>query len=142
MATLMRRTGDPFFNSFLEDFFDDRGFTQGGTKMSMPAVNIHEDQDNFRIEVAAPGFDKKDFKINIENEVLTISSEKQFEDSKEGETSSRREFAYGAFQRSFTLPKSVDSDKIKAKYENGVLNISIPKKEESKAKPPKRIDIS
>ena len=109
---------------------------------SLCLVNIHEDQDNFRIEVAAPGFDKKDFNINIENEVLTISSEKQFEDSKEGETSSRREFAYGAFQRSFTLPKSVDSDKIKANYENGVLNISIPKKEESKAKPPKRIDIS
>lgn len=142
MAPLMRRTTNPTFNNFLEDFFDDRGWMPAGRNLTMPAVNVLENSDHFRIEVAAPGFDKKDFNINVENDVLTISSEKQFEEEKEGESTSRREFSYGAFQRSFTLPKTVDSDKIKANYENGVLKISIPKREESKAKPPRKIDIS
>lgn len=140
--TLMRRTGFPTLSDFLEDFWDDRGLTTSRTNLSMPAVNVSETDDQFRIDVAAPGFDKGDFNINIENNVLTISSEKQIENKKEEETLSRREFMYGAFQRSFNLPASVDADKIKAKYDNGVLKINIPKREEAKSKPPKRIDIS
>lgn len=143
MAPLMRRTSNPTFSAFLEDFFDDRGMIPGTTtSMSMPAINVWENAENFRIDVAAPGFNKEDFNINVENDVLTISSEKQIEEPRDGETVSRREYSYGAFQRSFTLPKTVDSDKINANYENGVLKISIPKREEAKAKPPRRIDIS
>ena len=142
MAQLMRRMNNPLFNNFLEDFFDDRWLSPANSHFTMPAVNISENSDIFKIEVAAPGFNKEDFNLNVENDVLTISSEKQHEEEKEGENTSRREFLYGAFQRSFTLPKTVDSDKIKANYENGVLKIAIPKKEESKVKPPRKINIS
>ena len=142
MATLMRRQSNPVFSDLLEDFFNERAWTPGRTSLTMPAVNIVEDADNFRIEMAAPGFNKEDFNLNVENEVLTISSEKQTEEVKEGENAGRREFTYGAFSRSFSLPNTVDADKIKANYENGVLKINIPKREESKAKPPRKIDIS
>ena len=139
--TLMRRSNQPTLSDLLEDFWDTRSLSTGRDPMSMPAVNVCEEKDQFRIDVAAPGFNKEDFNLNVENNVLTISSEKQIEDKKEGENVSRREFSYGAFQRTFTLPASVDADKIKAKYDKGVLAINIPKKEEAKAKPPKRIDI-
>ena len=86
--------------------------------------------------------EKADFKINLENNVLTISSEKQEEQKEEQDKYTRREFAYRAFQRSFTLPDSADSEKIEAKYENGVLQVNIPKKEEAKPQPPKLIEIS
>lgn len=143
MAALIRRSTFPTGLDFLENFFDDRGQVAGRQNISMPAVNVLERDDEFIIDVAAPGFEKNDFNINIDNNVLTISSEKQFEDEKkEGETISRREFSYGAFQRSFDLPVTVEADKIKAKYDNGVLKINIPKKEEAKAKAPRRIDIS
>lgn len=143
MATLMRRSNNPSLLDFLEDFWDDRGLVANRQNISMPAVNVSELDNEFRIDVAAPGFDKKDFNINVENNVLTISSEKQIEETdKEGETVSRREFSYGAFQRSFNLPVSADADKINAKYENGVLKVHIPKREEAKAKAPRRIDIS
>lgn len=142
MSPLIRRSTMPGFSDFLEDFWDDRTLARGRSNLSMPAVNVSERPDHFMIEVAAPGFDKKDFNINVENDVLTISSEKQIEDEKEDENVSRREFSYGAFQRSFTLPVTVEADKIKANYENGVLKINIPKKEEAQARPPRRIDIS
>ena len=96
--------------------------------MTVPAVNIREDNDRFWVEVAVPGKQKEDFKIKVENNSLTISSEETEETPQEGRFS-RREFRYNSFSRSFTLPKSADPDKISAKYENGVLNILIPKKE-------------
>jgi len=93
--------------------------------------------------MAAPGMNKEDFKVELDGNVLTISSEKQNENEvKDGERYSRREFSYQSFQRSFQLPKEVvDADKIEAKYENGVLKLVVPKKEEAKPRPPKTIQI-
>lgn len=93
--------------------------------------------------MAAPGMKKGDFKINVDNSLLTISSQKQEEQKEgEGEKYTRREFAYQAFTRSFTLPNSADADKISASYNDGILTVTIPKKEEAKPKPPKSIEIS
>jgi len=132
--------------SFFDEFFGkelNSGLFEDRANMSVPAVNVLEDPDNFKIEVAAPGLDKKDFKIDLDNNVLTISSEKEYkhEDEKDGNYM-RREFAYASFKRSFTLPESVDAEKIKANYQEGLLYINIPKREEAKQKPPRQISIS
>lgn len=132
--------------SFFEDFFGKDlmpDLFEDHANMSVPAVNVLEDADNFKIELAAPGMEKKDFKIDLDNNILTISSEKEYkhEDEKDGKFM-RREFGYASFKRSFTLPESVDADKIKANYKDGLLHISIPKREEAKQKPPKQISIS
>jgi len=105
-------------------------------------VNIKENPDEFKVEVAAPGFDKGDFKLELNHDVLTISSEKQMENEiKDDEHFSKREFSYQSFTRSFTLPNIADSERIDANYENGILKVSIPKKEESKPKPSRMIEI-
>ena len=111
---------------------------------SMPAVNIKETPENFLVEMAAPGMEKKDFKIELDGTALTISSEKQDErEEKDGESYNRKEFSYQSFYRTFHLPKEVvDADKINAKYENGLLRLVIPKREEAKQKPARLIDIS
>ena len=134
--------------SFFDDVFSrdlwNWGMTNNSsTNTTIPLVNIKEDNDNFLVEMAAPGMEKNDFKVELDGNLLTITSEKQNENEvKEGERYSRREFSYQSFQRSFQLPKEVvDADKIEAKYENGVLRLSIPKKEEAKPRPPKMIQI-
>lgn len=132
---------DDFFN---RDLFDWRqsNFSSSGT--TVPAVNIKETKEDFVVEMAAPGLKKEDFKIELENNLLTISSEKSSEqEEKEDNRYSKKEYSYESFQRSFTLPKEVvDSDKIQARYENGLLHLVIPKKEEAKQKPPRMIQIS
>lgn len=111
---------------------------------SIPAVNIMETEESFNVEVAAPGMTKDDFNIELDNDVLTISSENK----KESETSdkegrfTRKEFSYNSFKRAFSLPDSVDSTKISASYNNGVLEIALPKKEEAKVQAKRLIDIS
>jgi HSP20 family protein len=112
------------------------------TGISTPAVNVIETGDDFRIEVAAPGLEKKDFNIDLDGRMLTISSEKEFNKEEKEERFMRREFGYTRFSRSFSLPELVDVDKIKATHKNGILNISIPKMEQAKQKPPKQIAIS
>nr|WP_321451350.1 Hsp20/alpha crystallin family protein [uncultured Carboxylicivirga sp.] len=109
--------------------------------VSIPAVNVKENKNQFDIEVAAPGMEKKDFKLDIDHNVLTISSEKLLKKEDESEKFTRREFSYTSFYRSFTLPNSVYEDGIKASYKDGILNIRIPKKEEAKDKGPKHIEI-
>ena len=130
---------DNFFNNDLFNW--ESNFANTGN--SMPAVNIKETGDSFLVEMAAPGMEKKDFKIELDGNALTISSEKQNEsEEKEGENYSRKEFNYQSFYRTFHLPKEVvNSDKIKAKYENGLLRLEIPKREEAKQKPVRLIDI-
>lgn len=131
---------DNFFGRDMEELL---GFGHGHTKNTMPAVNIRETNDHFNIEVAAPGMKKEDFMIEVENDSLTISSEVENnheENDKEGRYT-RKEFSYSAFKRSFTLPQTVDSEKINASYTDGMLTISIPKKEEAKEKPARRIDV-
>ena len=114
------------------------------TNTTIPAVNIKETGDSFEVEVAAPGMTKNDFKIELDNNTLTISSEKENNyEQKEGERYTRQEFSYQSFQRTFQLPKEVvDADKIQARYENGLLHLVIPKKEEAKQRPPRMIQIS
>ncbi len=107
----------------------------------IPAVNIKEENDKFVLEMAAPGLKKDDFNINLDNYVLTISSEKKEETKDDKDNYTRREFLYTSFSRSFTLPKTVDIDKIKADYKNGILTVTLPKKEEE-AKLTKQIKIS
>jgi HSP20 family protein len=138
---LMRLANSFFPNSFrgLDDkFFDD--FLEQGK--SLPAVNVVEDKEKFRIEVAAPGLKKEDFKLNVDNGILTISSEKRQENEIKEENYAKREFQYSSFSRSFTLPNSVDSEMISASYTDGILNIQIPKREEAKQKEPKQIQIA
>ncbi len=126
---------DDFLNTDIaRDFFSN--------ERSTPAVNVSEDENKFDIQVAAPGLDKKDFKVNVENNVLTISSEKEDKNEDEGKNFMRKEFSFTAFSRSFTLPDNVDEEKIKASHKDGVLNVEIPKTEKAKSKPGREIKIS
>lgn len=128
-----------FDRLFNNDMFS-RDFSE--TNTTLPSVNIKENEDKFGVEVAVPGFSKNDFNIELNNNELTISSEKKEEnEEKEGERYTRREFSYQSFRRSFTLPNTVDGDKISAQYKDGVLHVDIPKREEAKPKPPKQIAI-
>ena len=111
--------------------------------VTIPAVNIKEGAEEFEVNIAAPGLTKSDFKIELNNDLLTISSEKKDEkEVRNGEQFTRKEFSYQSFTRSFTLPHSVDGENIGAKYENGILNLVIPKKEEAKPKAPKQIAVA
>jgi HSP20 family protein len=130
---------DRFFDN---ELFDWSNKNYSNTNTTLPSVNIKEDDDGFEVEMAAPGFNKEDFKIELNNSVLSVSSEKEVKnETKEGQQFTRKEFSYQSFSRSFTLPNIVEGDKISAKYENGLLVISIPKKEEAKPQPAKQIEI-
>jgi HSP20 family protein len=147
MSIIKRNEDYPLWPKFFNDFFDKdwmdfttRNFSE--TNTTLPSINIKEDKEQFEVEMAAPGLEKDDFKINLDNNVLTISSEKKIEnETKSEEKFTRREFSYQSFCRSFTLPRYVESEDIKAKYENGILKVTIPKKEEAKPKPVKQIEI-
>lgn len=129
-------TDELFGKDMMKDLFDFK------TVSGIPAVNITEGKENFTIEVAAPGLNKENFKINIENNLLTISSEKKNEKEDKEKNYVRREFSYSSFKRSFVLPDMVQSDGIKASHKDGILMVEIPKKEEAKEKPPREIQIS
>ena len=123
-----------FFDSDFNEFF--------GRRFSDPAANIIENPDSFQLDLAAPGMKKDDFKIHLENNILTVSSEVEDEKKEEGKNYSRKEFYYGSFSRSFTLPKIVDLEKIQADYADGILKVVLPKKEEAKLEIRKEIKIS
>lgn len=128
------------FGRDMNDFFN----TSSPWVSNVPAVNVVEHADGFRIEVAAPGLKKENFKLNLNHNNLTISAsqESQKEElDKSNEKYTRREFSYSSFQRTFTLPTSVDADKIQAAYTDGILKIDLPKREEAKVKPPRQIEI-
>ena len=134
-----------FFNDFFSRDLWNWGLeNNSSTNTTIPAINVKETNDNFEVEVAAPGMTKKDFKVELNGNMLTISSEKQNEwQENENEKYTRREFSYQSFQRTFQLPKDVvDEDKIQAKYENGLLHLTIPKKEHAKQRPPRMIEIA
>jgi HSP20 family protein len=100
--------------------------------VNVPAVNITERKDDYLVSLAAPGLKKEDFKIDVEGNLLTISSEKEEENEEKEEKYTRQEYSYSSFERSFTLPNEVDKDKIDAHYQDGVLELVLPKKEEAK----------
>jgi len=125
-----------FLDFNANNLFNDRLWLK---KMNQPALNIKETTDEFEIELAAPGYNKKDFEVTIDNGCLNISAKK--EESKD-ENYSRKEFSYSSFERSLQLPDSISDEKIKAKYDNGILKFSLAKKEEAKKQKPKVIEIS
>ena len=129
------------YNGFdLNNFFRTSN-SMNEVNRNYPAVNIVEEPERYRIEVAAPGYSKDDFKLNIENEVLKISVEKE-QNKVEGENFTRCEFYNGSFERSFVVGKTIDINKIDARYENGILTIALQKKEEAKPQQPRSISIS
>lgn len=131
------------FDQFMEgDLMDWANLNYSSTNTTLPRVNIRENNDEFIIDVAAPGMKKKDFKVNFDNGKLTISSEIE-EHIQDGEKYTRREFSYQSFQRTFDVARElVDGDKISASYSDGILRITLPKREEIKPKPAKEISIS
>jgi HSP20 family protein len=145
MNTVTRRNGFLPSSSLLDewvprDLFGWNSWTNEGS--SLPKVNIVETNDQFRVEMAAPGMKKEDFQVELDHDVLTIQSQFSTEHQDEDATFTKREFSYQSFKRSFYLPNTVESDKIKAKYKDGILSLEIPKKEEAKRKPVKSITIS
>lgn len=133
--SLVKRTNYPVMPDLFDDLFS-RDLWNWGLKnnsttgTNIPAVNIKENQENFEVEMAAPGMNKEDFKVQLDGNMLTINSEKRSEQSEDSqENYTRKEFSYQSFNRAFQLPKEVvDIDQIQAKYENGVLRLLIPKK--------------
>lgn len=133
------------FASLMDELFNDdlplvknKNFNKG---LSNPKVNIIDSDEAYILNMAVPGFKKSDFIIGLENEELSIAAEiKVEEDNKENYT--RKEFAYGSFNRTFLLPETADDTSINASYTDGILTVSIPKKEEAKPKPPRKIEIS
>ena len=152
MKSLVRTNGNSFSSipSLLNDFLTDDWFNSSlmnwrSEGASMPAVNVKESNDDFKIEVAVPGMKRDDFKVELDNNILTISSskeDKREEKDPDGEYT-RREFSYQSFQRSFSLPESkVEGGKISAKYTDGILYVTVPKREEAKVKPARQIAVS
>lgn len=150
MNTLLKvNNGFPVINtSFFDDFFskdlfdwNDKNFSAFGN--TLPSVNVKENDKNYEIELAAPGMKKDDFKVEMNNNVLMISSEKKEEKEEKNKKGDfvRREFNYQSFSRSFSLPDTVDEGKIDAEYHNGILHIMIAKKEAAKLPPTKRIAV-
>jgi HSP20 family protein len=151
IMSIIKRNGNynPAFSGLFNDFLTKDLWNWGlehnsPTGTTVPAVNIRENSENFFVEMAAPGMKKNDFKLELNGNTLTITSEKSVEDeTKEDERFTRKEFSYQSFSRVFTLPKDVvDADRIEAKYEDGLLHLVIPKKEEAKQKGPRMIQIN
>jgi HSP20 family protein len=146
MNTITKNFG-PFvtFPSLVEGLMTDYNQKNSLSK-SLPLVNIHESENEFEIELAIPGLQKENIKITIEDKTLKISTEYTKESNSEENKLNikyiKKEFDYTAFERSFKLPITVDSDKIEAGYDNGVLKLTLPKKEEAKPKEPKAIEVN
>lgn len=145
----------PFANLVTSDFFDmedffDNSFWKRGMftdkfwngRTGEPALNIKETEDHYEIELAAPGFGKKDFEVTIDNGYLNISAKKSKEEEEKEEEFTRREFSYKAFERSLLLPENVLEEEIKAKYVDGILKFKLMKKEVEKKALPKKVEIS
>jgi HSP20 family protein len=142
---LIKRNQDSWIPSIFEDLFNDSRLANvANFGSTVPAVNIKETKDDFQVDVAVPGKSKDDFQIELNNDVLTIASEEKMENEHTSEDGkfTRREFSYSSFKRSFHLPDTVEQDKIKASYKDGVLRINVPKKEEVKAKTKRMIAVS
>ena len=134
----------PFFDGMLNELMNTAasGITQSKhTKSSYPAANIIEEKDRYLVELAIPGLAKEDINLNVEKNVLAVSANKEAI-TKEGERIVRNEFNYSDFKRTFRLPKTIDTTKIAGKMENGILEITLPKKEEAIDKGPINIAIS
>ncbi|NAY91363.1 Hsp20 family protein [Muricauda sp. JGD-17] len=133
----------------MDDFFDNRKWVRDmlpskfwNGKTMEPALNIKETDDDFEIELAAPGFSKKDFNVTIDDGCLNISAKKEHSEEEKKDNYTRREFSYNAFERSLQLPESVKEEEVKAKYNDGILSFKLAKKEQAKKRPPKVIEVA
>lgn len=133
----------------MEDFFDNRFWNQGlindsfwNGRKGEPALNIKENDADFEIELAAPGFAKKDFEVTIHEGCLNVSAKKSTTEEEKEDDYTRREFSYKSFARSLQLPKNVKEEEIKAKYKDGILSFKLEKKEEAKKPKPKVVEIA
>ena len=140
LPTITRRSFRPFY---MPNFFDDDFLPMLSNRTSsMPSVNIREDEKNYSLDLAVPGINKDDLKIDINEDVLTVSSENKSEKEENKDGYKRKEFSYSSFCRSFYIPENVNRDKIEANYKDGILSVSLPKQEEEKTKLPRQITIS
>jgi HSP20 family protein len=130
------------FNDFFKPWNEwfDRG-SLFNRPLTVPAVNITENQGNYEVSLAVPGLKKDDFKIDVDGNMLTISSEKEESKEEKEKSFTRKEYSYSSFSRSFTLPEEVNKEKIEAKYEDGVLKLTLPRKEEAKKITAKKIAV-
>lgn len=154
MSLVKTKTNGDLFPQSVSDFFNtdffgrpsifdfNGNFPRFNLLNKVPSVNITETSEGYEVEIAAPGLTKKDFKIETDNDLLTISSEKKDEQEEEKENYWRKEFSYHSFSRSFHLPKNSLPEKIEAKYEDGILKLTLPKKEVSASKPKKEIKVA
>lgn len=128
---------------FTPSIFDfDTNFPEMDSSLVIPDMNVIEGEKDFKFELAAPGLERKDFKVEMDNGMLTISAEKKEEKKEDTKNYRRREFSYNSFSRSFTLPENSVPDKIDAKYDNGILHLTLPKKEVTVSKPKKEIKVA
>jgi HSP20 family protein len=148
MTLIKKRNGNGLFPSLADTFFSNKFIVpdfmdeEFGNALKMPPANISENEKEFRIDLSAPGLKKEDFKVEVENGDLIISNEKQEEEKEEKENYWRREFSYTGFSRRFPLPENTADEKIVAKYDNGMLHITIPKKEVTTKKAKKAIEVA
>lgn len=130
------------FDNMFDSFFRRPEYDRFGTRGLVPSVNVSENLKNYELDVAAPGLKKDDFNVNVDNDMLTVSREEEHEDEQKEENYTRREFSYNSFSRSFRLPEDVDRENISARYEDGVLKLTLPKLGEEDRKTTKRIEIT
>ncbi|MCK5067464.1 MAG: Hsp20/alpha crystallin family protein [Bacteroidales bacterium] len=141
---MLARINRNYVPAYWDDFFNDRFFNNFNTspcQTNSPAVNVTEEEKGYRIEVAAPGVSRTDFNIEIEDDVLTISTEKKETKKDQQPNYLRREFDYHTFKRSFQLPETIDQESIQASHEAGILTLNLPKREEVVQKAPKQIEV-
>ncbi len=141
MSAIIRNNGF-YYPDLLDSLFGKNVLNGSGLNGNVPAVNIVEKKEGFRLEIAAPGLKKEDFNLNLERNQLTVSSKKVQSSESTEEKYSVKEFSFKSFQRTFTLPESIDAGKVSASYENGVLQIQLPKKEEALGLAPREIAVN
>ncbi len=129
---LIKFNRHPLLSNWMQDYDKEIFSNETAYNGNQPAVNVVEDEKHFTLEMAAPGLKKDDFKINLDNQLLTISREVKEEKEEKNDNYTRREFVYNSFSRSFKLPKSIVVDKIKADYKDGILKVMLPKDEKAK----------
>lgn len=139
--SLIQFSHRPNVNSFLDEFFTNDWFPATTRNSFVPAVNVQEGEKEFVLELAVPGKTKNDFEIELDQDVLTIASVEDQANDNQHELFTRKEFNFNAFKRSFTLPESINTKKIKANYTQGILRVALPKRKEAIPQPSKKIAI-
>lgn len=147
MGTVAKRNGS-FWTKMAQDFFGsenpfdwDEKFWFPEKSIEIPSANVIENDKEFKLELSVPGFEKKDFKIDVHDGILSISAEKEQKSEEKKENYRKKEFSYSSIRRSFAMPENVQDEKIDAKYDNGILNIVLPKKAIESSKPKKAIEV-